>query len=108
MEVPCATDSKSNQVAAAALSFTVHPGLSGQNGEPTTGGGIAIPNSVLTSAVGAYAENGGGGEATSTIYYELLNKQTGQIVPDAVAMGFNAGATVGTDGFKSITMQATM
>jgi hypothetical protein len=100
MEVPCATDSKSNQVAAAPLSFTVHPGLPGQNGEPTTGGGIAIPNSVLSSAVGAYAENGGGGEATSTIYYELLNKQTGQIVPDAVAMGFNAGARVGADGFK--------
>ena len=88
MVVSCATVSAINQIPVPSLSYTVHPGLPGESGAPTSGRGIAIPNSLLSSAVGAFAENGGGGDATSIIYYALFNTQTDQIDPDAaVAMG---------------------
>jgi hypothetical protein len=102
LPVPCLTDSEIDTVANTFQSFTVHPGLSGQNGEPTEGGGIALPLTPLKSFVDAWAVNGGGGDATSLIYYAIVDAQTGQIDPNAtIAMTFNAGVSVGADGFKS-------
>ena len=101
MPVPCMTDSESDQEAFAVQSFIVHPGLSGEHGLPTSGGGIAVPAFGQNSFVGAWAANGGGGYANSIIYYEVFDTQTGLIDTNVkIAMTFNAGVSVGTDGFE--------
>ena len=101
MPVPCMQDLEIDQVANTFQSFTVHPGLPGENGEPTEGGGIALPLTPLKSFVDAWAVNGGGGDATSLIFYAIVDAQTGQIDPHAtIAMTFNGGDSLGTDGFK--------
>jgi hypothetical protein len=101
MPVPCKTDSESDQEAYASLSFTVRPGLSGESGAPTSGGGIAVPRFGQDSFVGAWAANGGGGYANSILYYKVFDAQTDQIDTNAeLSMSFNAGVSVGTDKFE--------
>src|ERR1700722_3259844 len=97
---PCMFDSNFNGPAHVAFSFTIHPGFSGESGQPTGGTATAIPG-ANESSLKAIAFNGGGGAASADIYYDVINQNTGQPDPGALMLlTLSADATIGTDKFQ--------
>ncbi len=87
---PCQVQGALDGPAQASFSFTIHPGLSGENGAPTTGSGFSVPG-ANKSFVDAFAENGGGGEADADLIFEVVNKNTGMADPSATVLVQLAG-----------------
>jgi hypothetical protein len=98
---PCDIRNVPNGPAFASFSFTIHPGLSGEDGAPSSGGASAIPG-ANASSLWAYAENGGGGSASSSLSFKVENKNTGQVDTNAIVfMSFTGFADISTsDKFR--------
>jgi PEP-CTERM motif len=96
---PCLSTFNFNGPADIPFSYTLHPGSSGESGQPSGGVATAIPG-ANESAVKAIAFNGGGAAASDDIYYDVINKNTGQPDPGALMLlTLSADATIGTDKF---------
>jgi len=97
---PCMSNFAFNGPADVPYSYTLHPGFSGESGQPSGGVATAIPG-ANESSVKAIAFNGGGAEASSDIYYDVINKNTGQPDPGALMLlTLSADATIGNDKFQ--------